>query len=59
MADRARCDADSARHRAVSDGDVAAEAKRLMRGVLDHYLDERRIFSRRVVQDLAALEDDR
>ena len=41
------------------DGDVAAEAKRLMRGVLDHYLDERRIFSRRVVQDLAALEDDR
>jgi len=41
------------------DGDVAAEAKRLMRSVLDHYLDERRIFSRRVVQDLAALEDDR
>jgi len=41
------------------DGDVAAEAKRLMRGVLDHYLDERRIFSRRVVQDLAALEDER
>jgi DNA repair protein RecO (recombination protein O) len=38
--------------------DVAAEAKRLMRGILDHYLEERRIFSRRVVQDLAALEDD-
>jgi DNA repair protein RecO (recombination protein O) len=41
------------------DADVAAEAKRLMRGVLDHYLEERRIFSRRVVQDLAALEDDK
>ena len=41
------------------DGDVAAEAKRLMRGILDHYLEERRIFSRSVVRDLAALEDDR
>ena len=41
------------------DADVAAEAKRLMRGILDHYLEERRIFSRRVVQDLAALEDER
>jgi DNA repair protein RecO (recombination protein O) len=41
------------------DTDTAAEAKRLMRGVLDHYLEERRIFSRRVVQDLAALEDDK
>ena len=41
-----------------TDADVAAEAKRLMRGVLDHYLEARRIFSRRVVQDLAALEDD-
>ena len=41
------------------DADTAAEAKRLMRSVLDHYLDERRIFSRRVVQDLAALEDDK
>ncbi|MGE5170633.1 MAG: DNA repair protein RecO [Rudaea sp.] len=40
------------------DAEVAAEAKRLMRGVLDHYLDERRIFSRRMVRDLAALEDD-
>ena len=40
------------------DADVAAEAKRLMRGILDHYLEQRRIFSRRVVQDLAALEDD-
>jgi len=41
------------------DAEVASEAKRLMRGVLDHYLEERRIFSRRVVQDLAALDDDR
>jgi DNA repair protein RecO (recombination protein O) len=40
------------------DADTAAEAKRLMRGILDHYLEERRIFSRRVVQDLAALEDE-
>ena len=40
------------------DAEIAAEAKRLMRGILDHYLEERRIFSRRVVQDLAALEDD-
>ena len=40
------------------DAEIAAEAKRLMRGVLDHYLEERRIFSRRVVQDLAALDDD-
>jgi DNA repair protein RecO (recombination protein O) len=40
------------------DADVAAEAKHLMRGILDHYLEARRIFSRRVVQDLAALEDD-
>jgi DNA repair protein RecO (recombination protein O) len=41
------------------DAEVAAEAKRLMRAILDHYLEARRIFSRRVVQDLAALEDDR
>ncbi|MGE5089559.1 MAG: DNA repair protein RecO [Candidatus Levyibacteriota bacterium] len=41
------------------DADVAAEAKRLMRSVLDHYLEERRIFSRRIVQDLAALDDDK
>jgi DNA repair protein RecO (recombination protein O) len=40
------------------DAEVAAEAKRLMRGVLDHYLEERRIFSRRMVRDLAALEDE-
>ena len=30
-----------------------------MRDVLDHYLEERRIFSRRVVQDLQALDDDK
>jgi DNA repair protein RecO (recombination protein O) len=41
------------------DADIAAEAKRLLRGVLDHYLEERRIFSRRVVQDLANLEDEK
>jgi DNA repair protein RecO (recombination protein O) len=40
------------------DAEVATEAKRLMRGILDHYLEERRIFSRRVVQDLVALDDD-
>ena len=40
------------------DAQTAAEAKRLMRSVLDHYLEQRRIFSRRVVQDLAALDDD-
>lgn len=41
------------------DAEIAAEAKRLMRGVLDHHLEERRIVSRRIVQDLAALDDDR
>jgi DNA repair protein RecO (recombination protein O) len=35
---------------------TAADAKKLMREVLDHYLEERRIFSRRVVQDLQALD---
>jgi DNA repair protein RecO (recombination protein O) len=40
------------------DAEVATEAKRLMRGILDHYLESRRIFSRRVVQDLAALEEE-
>ena len=39
-----------------SDPETAADAKRLMREVLDHYLEERRIFSRRVVQDLQALD---
>ncbi|MGH8801557.1 MAG: DNA repair protein RecO [Casimicrobiaceae bacterium] len=40
------------------DPDTAGEAKRLMRRVLDHYLENRRIFSRRIVQDLAALDDE-
>ena len=38
--------------------DAAAEAKRLMREVLDHYLEQRAIVSRRVVRDLQALDDD-
>ena len=45
-------------HERFDDAEVAAEAKRLMRVILDHHLEARRIFSRRVVQDLAALEDD-
>jgi DNA repair protein RecO (recombination protein O) len=36
--------------------DAAAEAKRLMRDVLDYYLEQRAIVSRRVVRDLQALE---
>jgi DNA repair protein RecO (recombination protein O) len=38
--------------------DAAAEAKRLMREVLDHYLEQRAVFSRRVVRDLQALEEE-
>jgi DNA repair protein RecO (recombination protein O) len=41
------------------DAESAAEAKRLMREVLDHHLEERRIVSRRVVRDLMALEDEK
>jgi DNA repair protein RecO (recombination protein O) len=37
--------------------DSAAEAKRLMREVLDHYLERRTLVSRRVVRDLQAIED--
>jgi DNA repair protein RecO (recombination protein O) len=37
---------------------AAAEAKRLMRDVLDYYLERRAIASRRVVRDLQALEDE-
>ncbi len=40
------------------DAETAAEARLLMRGVLDHYLEERRIFSRRVVQDLQAIDEE-
>jgi DNA repair protein RecO (recombination protein O) len=41
-----------------ADARVAAEARELMRTVLDHYLEERRIFSRRVVRDLQALDEE-
>jgi DNA repair protein RecO (recombination protein O) len=40
------------------DADVAAEAKRMMREVLDRYLEQRHIFSRRVVRDLMALDEE-
>jgi DNA repair protein RecO (recombination protein O) len=40
------------------DARIAAEARELMRSVLDHYLDERQIFSRRVVRDLQALDEE-
>jgi len=40
------------------DAQIATEAKRLMRSVLDHYLEQRRIFSRRVVRDLQALDEE-
>ena len=36
----------------------AAEAKRLMREVLDYYLERRTLASRRVVRDLIAMEDE-
>ncbi len=39
------------------DAATAAEATRLMREVLDHYLEQRGVESRRVVQDLQALDD--
>ena len=42
-----------------ADPRVAAEARELMRTVLDHYLEERRIFSRRVVRDLQALDEEK
>jgi DNA repair protein RecO (recombination protein O) len=38
------------------DAETAAEAKRLMREVLDHYLEQRGVESRRVVQELQALD---
>lgn len=43
---------------AYPDAETAAEARLLMRSVLDHYLEERRIFSRRVVQDLQAIDEE-
>jgi DNA repair protein RecO (recombination protein O) len=39
------------------DAETAAEAKRLMREVIDHYLEQRGIESRRLVRDLQALEE--
>jgi DNA repair protein RecO (recombination protein O) len=39
--------------------EIAAEAKRLMREVLAHYLEQRGVESRRVVQDLQALGGER
>ena len=39
------------------DAETAAEAKRLMRDVLDHYLEQRGVESRRMVQDLQALDE--
>ncbi len=42
--------------RRFDDAATAAEAKRLMRDVIDHYLERRGVQSRRVVQDLQALE---
>ena len=38
--------------------DAAVEAKRLMREVLDHYLERKTIVSRRVVRDLQAIGDE-
>ncbi|HEY8244177.1 MAG TPA: DNA repair protein RecO [Casimicrobiaceae bacterium] len=40
------------------DAPTAAEAKRLMREVIDHHLDTRTIQSRKVVRDLWALEEE-
>jgi DNA repair protein RecO (recombination protein O) len=40
------------------DAATAGEAKRLMREVLDHYLEQRGVESRRVVQDLQALGEE-
>src|SRR6202165_168978 len=45
-------------HQDFSAPDTAAEAKRLMREVLDHYLEQRAIFSRRGVRDLQALDEE-
>jgi DNA repair protein RecO (recombination protein O) len=39
------------------DAATSGEAKRLMRVVLDHHLETRRLFSRRIVQDLQALDE--
>lgn len=43
---------------AFPDAETAAEAKRLMREVLDHHLDARPVVSRRIVRDLMALDEE-
>jgi DNA repair protein RecO (recombination protein O) len=40
------------------DSETAAEAKRLMRDVLDHYLESRRIESRRIAADLQTIDEE-
>lgn len=40
------------------DSETAAEAKRLMRDVLDHYLESRRIESRRIAADLHMIDEE-
>ncbi|HEX8012602.1 MAG TPA: DNA repair protein RecO [Casimicrobiaceae bacterium] len=45
-------------HQEYSAPEAAAEAKRLMREVLDYYLEQRTIVSRRVVRDLQVLESE-
>ena len=40
------------------DSETAAEAKRLMRDVLDHYLESRRIESRRIATDLQSIDEE-
>jgi recombinational DNA repair protein (RecF pathway) len=37
---------------------TAAEAKRLMREIIDHHLEARTIMSRKVVRDLMALDEE-
>ena len=41
------------------DAATAAEAKRLMREIIDHHLEARTIMSRKVVRDLMALDDEK
>jgi DNA repair protein RecO (recombination protein O) len=43
--------------RRFADPETATEAKRLMREVIDHYLESRRIESRRIVADLIAIDE--
>lgn len=46
-------------HRNFADAAATAEAKRLMREVLDHYLEQRGVESRRLMQDLQTLAGER